>query len=904
MKSSRRSFLRISGLTLGALSWPIRIGALARGETVSLVADPADSVASSASCGWALNQLLRALEQRAVKVGKFVSLSQAPAESLCIVASGCGSPVAMDLMKPSGIAISYDPDSLALAPFVKDAKHGILACGDARGLMYALLELADRVEYSEHPLEALQQPHAIAERPLNSLRSVGRLFTSDVEDKPWFYDRDMWPTYFSMLATQRFNRFSLNLGIGYDSLDDVRDAYFLFAYPFLLSVPGYNVRAVNLPDEERNRNLEMLQFISSQAVAHGIDFQLGIWTHGYRWGPASQPNYVIEGLTSENHAAYSRDALAALLKACPSISGVTLRTHGESGVREGSYSFWSTVFSGLPASGRKVNLDLHTKGLNQELIDAALHTGMPVTLSPKYWAEHMGLPYQQTAIRELEMPREHRNTAGFFALSDGSRSFTRYGYADFLAEDRSYRVMFRIWPGTHRLLLWGDPSSAAAHARAFTFCGCEGVELFEPLSFKGRRASGLAGNRCAYAEAALTPRWDWQKYLYTYRSWGRLIYNPHAAPDAWRRYLQKKFRGAAPALEGALGAASTITPIITTAHMPSAANDAYNPEYYTNQSIVDAEKPSPYFDTPSPKVFGNVSPLDPQLFSSINEFAAELMKQERNAKYSPLEVAQWVDRAADDAATHLQEAESRVPDKHSAEFRRAAIDLRIAIGIGRFFAAKFRSGVLYAAYEQSGDRAALEEALRQYRRARDIWQDFAEGAKDAYVSDITFGPRPDQRGNWLKRLDAIAEDVAEMQQKLDTTPASASRRSSIPLREFTVAAKRESVALRHTPARSFIPGQPLEIVIAVPGAPSLDIALWYRRVNQAERYQSLKMNSEGDRFTAVIPADYTNSRYPLQYYFELRRSRDSAWLFPGLGDNLQTQPYFVVRPARPPTPGT
>ena len=45
-----------------------------------------------------------------------------------------------------------------------------------------------------------------------------------------------------MLATQRFNRFNLGLGLGYDFLRQVTDAYFLFAYPFLLSVPGYNVR--------------------------------------------------------------------------------------------------------------------------------------------------------------------------------------------------------------------------------------------------------------------------------------------------------------------------------------------------------------------------------------------------------------------------------------------------------------------------------------------------------------------------------------------------------------------------------------------------------------------------------------------------------------------------------------
>ncbi len=893
----------MSGLAVGALS--LYGGAEARIEKVSVVADPDDKGASSPPCLWAREEVTRALKRRGVKVGQFASLPQAPRDSLCIVASGSEQRLAAELLSKSEVRVSAEPESLALIPFSTEHRRGVLACGDMRGLMYALLELADRIQNSARPLSALEQRQSATERPFNSIRSNGRIFCSDVQDKPWFYDREMWPAYFLMLASQRFNRFSLNLGIGYDFLDNVRDAYFLFAYPFLLSVPGYSVRAVSLPDEERDRNLEMLQFISSQAVAHGIDFQLGIWTHGYHWGTASQPNYTIDGLASENHAAYSRDALTALLKACPNISGVTLRTHGESGVREGSYSFWSTVFSALPACGRRVNLDLHTKGLDQNLVDAALKTGMPVTLSPKYWAEHMGLPYQQAAIRELEMPHEAQKSGEFFSLSSGSRSFTRYGYADFLREDRAYKVMFRIWPGSHRLLLWGDPSSAAAHARAFKFCGCNGVELFEPLSFKGRRGSGIPGSRCAYADRSLEPHWDWEKYLYTYRTLGRLMYNPDATPDTWQRYLQKEFHAAAPEIEAALASATPITEIITTAHLPSAANEGFSPEYYTNQSIVDAAKPSPYSDTPSPKVFGNVSPLDPQLFSTINDFAAEVVKNERCGKYSPAEVARWLDAAADNAASHLREAETRVPDKDAPEFRRAAIDLRIQIGIGRFFAAKFRSGLFHAAFEQSRDRAALEEAIKQYQRAREIWHSFTESAKTAYVSDITFGTRPHQRGNWLDRLPSIDEDIADMQKLLDAASSSGNSVNSKLLHDLTADERREDMELQHTPARAFSPGQPLEIAIAVPPIQTqLSVRLYYRHANQAERYQSEDMHADGSRFSALIPAGYTKSKYPLQYYFELRRRTDDRWLFPGLGTKLRSQPYFVVRPDRVVRSGT
>ena len=49
------------------------------------------------------------------------------------------------------------------------------------------------------------------------------------------------------------------------------------------------------------------------------------------------------------------------------------------------------------------------------------------------------------------------------------------------------------------------------------------------------------------------------------------------------------------------------------------------------------------------------------------------------------------------------------------------------------------------------------------------------------------------------------------------------------------------------------------------------------------------------RFTASIPADYTDSAYPLTYFFTARTAAGDAWLAPGLDDTLANQPYHLVR---------
>jgi hypothetical protein len=716
-----------------------------------------------------------------------------------------------------------------------------------------------------------------------------------------------------MLATQRFNRFNLAFGLGYDFTTDIRDCYFHFAYPFLLSAPGYNVRAVPLPDAERERNLEMLRFISDETAKRGLQFQLGLWTHAYRWTDSPKANYTIDGLTPETQATYCRDALRMLLTTCPSISGITLRTHGESGVAEGNTAIWKTIFDGIVQCGRSVRIDLHAKGIDQEIIDVALGAGMPVEVSPKFWAEHMGLPYMQGAIRPQEMPPTDARDTGFFSRSTGSRRFTRYGYADLLTENRHYGVVHRIWPGTQRQLLWGDPEMARAYGQVSSFCGGNGVELLEPLYFKGRKGSGLPGGRDAYADTSLkSADGDYEKYDYTYRVWGRNFYNPDTDPDGWQRLLQRQFGTGAEPAGNSLASASRILPLVTTAHCPSAANNIYWPEMYTNMPMVDASRPHPYSDTPSPRRFGTVSPLDPEFFLTVDEFADELLKGESSGKYSPAWVAQQLEEAAKQAMGQLHEAKLNVHDARDAEFRRLEIDVTVLAGLGRFFAAKFRAGVLYAIYEQTGHRPALVAAVKTQHAARDAWVELAGQAKDPYLSNVTYGYDYFQCGHWLDRLPAMDDDIADMEKLLKNAPDSVMHGRK-PLNADPKAIKHAMRAVfakskpddnpplanLHKPAASFQRGQPLTILAHVPNLSHLalisGLCLRYRHVNQGEVWQMTEMERAGDHFQAVIAANYTDSEFPLQYHFQIRNVSGGAWLHPGLEHRWQGQPYFVVR---------
>ncbi len=864
---------------------------------MALVWDPEDAVASAPAAQWAIGQVSQALQSRGVAVQICARLDQAQPGQRCIVASGADSAIAREAMAAAQITTPSTAEALVLMEGSVTGRRFLLAAGcDGRGLSYALTELADAVRLSSDPYAALDRAKCRVERPANRVRSIMRVFASEVEDKGWFQDRAFWPAYLDMLASQRFNRFNLALGVGYDFATELRDTYLYFPYPFLLEAPGYSVRASGLPDAERDLNLQMLRFISDETARRGLQFQLGLWTHAYQWTRSPDVNYVIEGLPREQHGPYCRDALTQVLKTCPSISGVTFRIHGESGVAEGSYAFWKTVFDGVVGAGRRIEIDMHAKGMDQGMIDVALATGMPVTISPKFWAEHMGLPYHQASIRDLERPRTSRAT-GLMALSAGARSFLRYGYGDLLAEDRRYQVLHRIWPGTQRLLLWGDPAFAAAYSRAFGFCGSAGVEFFEPLSFKGRKGSGLAGGRDGYAHPSLRPaEGDWQKYLYTYRLWGRLTYNPKTDPEVWRRQLRQDYGPAAGPVEAGLAKASRILPLVTTAHDPSAANNGYWPEMYLNMPIAENARAGLYGDSPSPRRFGTVSPLDPQLFDAIDGFADSLVAGRPSARTSPLEVAWQLEDWANEAAASLAKADQRLQDRRDPAYRRMAVDVGIAAGLGRFFAWKLRAGVLYRLFEGTGQDAAIQEALKAYRMARQAWAALASKAEGVYVRDVTFGLEPQLRGHWSDRLEAIDKDIVVMEQrrgqvKVEGPDPEATARL---IAAVLAGCRRPAVGITHTPAQSFSPGQDLEIRMSSHSSGVTSAVLWYRRVNQAETFRQKAMAVQQGEYRAAIDAEYTRSVFPLQYYFELRSNNGRAWLYPGFGADFLGQPYFVV----------
>jgi hypothetical protein len=335
--------------------------------------------------------------------------------------------------------------------------------------------------------------------------------------------------------------------------------------------------------------------------------------------------------------------------------------------------------------------------------------------------------------------------------------------------------------------------------------------------------------------------------------------------------------------------------------LPSASNNSFWPELYTNMPIVEGSSREPYGDTPEPKRFGTVSPLDPALFSTIRDCAADLLAGRRNGKYSPLEVADWTESLASTADASLKRARAAAKSPNAPEFRRVEEDVLIQSGLGHFFAHKLRSGVFFEVFLETKDRTSLEAAILEYQKARDAWATMSSRAAKVYRKDITFGYRPVERGHWADRLAAIDQDLEAMKAlSSSAAPDSRATEAGKAVAEIKAPIRRPEFKVTHQAPANFRPGQtvPLSVSLVAPtsGGESVAVIMHYRHVNQAERWQQAATSHDGgNTYKGEIDGSYTQSVYPLQYYFELRTGEENAALYPGFNAELNNQPYFVVQ---------
>lgn len=839
--------------------------------TISIISD--EQLGTTAEYG--LSQLTDKLLFLNINYEIVGSLKEAQGETVIVVGLAYGEGLAGQLIHKEERQVPEIPEALTIWNTEWEDTPVLVVSGyDDQGLMYGLLDVAERISWSTNKNSPLSEVVNLTEEPYVVERGVSLYTMNRTYWESRFYDENYWAKYLDNLARNRFN--SMVLVFGYEN-----GGFLAPVYPYFFDVEEFpDVFIPNMTAEEQLRNLNALNSLIDMAHKRGIRFTVGIWDHIYRGGvqsggipqalnaPNQPTEHLVWGVTSENLISYTKAGMKKFIDLVPELDGIQLRMHWESGLtEEEQFTFFPEIFELVKEVSPSLRLDLRAKQLPDKVIQDAINSGVNFRIPTKFWMEQMGMPYHPT---NTNPEREHR----------------RHSYEDLLKYPQQYNLHWRLWNGgTNRILLWGNPEYVQRFAESTHLYDGEGFELNEPLATKmeaqphDNEPFELLNSESRYYD------YEFERYWHFFQTFGRLSYNPNTSPQLWENEFRRRFGAeAGPLIQEALHKSSWILPRIITSVYP----------YQLFPKTRGWAEKQRLGNLPS---YARMNFSDMEQFASFDDEARLLIEGGEIAKILPSENSLWFKRQAEEIQTLITRAEHVVENNINQEFHSTIADLKILSNLALFHSRRIPAAVSYQIFERTGDITAFEQAIAHERNAINAWQNIVDAAGNIYTENLQLGAcNLDLCGHWKDELIALKEDLNDLEYEKQNYNMPNDKIIPAPL--FQVASNAnatEMFEVNHYPIKNHPVGRPLTIRISVKSSAGIKwVQLRHRSVNQEHDYQTTKMHvSGGDNKTyeATIPADQLNPSWDYMYYFEIMDTNGNGAIYPDL--NIQTPYHFI-----------
>ena len=866
----RRRFVVAAGLA-GLLQALAPLSFAATVPVVSLVVG--DPTAQPLQHG--VGKLTLALQLQGLRVEEAASLRAASGDTVVVAGLTSGPGEAARLISELRLAPNAEPESLLIRKFQRDGKTLVLAAGaDARGAMYALLDVADRVGWARSAAQPFREVRDADEKPFTPERALSIYTFNRAYWESRFYDEAYWERYLDMLAQNRFD--SLVVIFGYEN-----GGFLAPCYPYFFDVAGFpEVRMVGVTSVQQQRNLVALNRLIQMAHDRGVKFTVGIWDHIYRGGvqgggiPGADDATkkpvpgLVWGVTGENLVAYTKAALTEFVRQVPGLDAIQFRMHDESGLKNNEQEvFWRDVFQMMKKEAPNLRLDLRAKGLPDAVIQSAAEVGVPFRITTKYWMEQMGLPFHPTHI------------------NPPNQLDRRHSYADMLRYPQHYKMHWRLWNGgTSRVLLWGAPEYARRFAESTHLYDGDGFEVNEPLCTKMEAQPHDAKPFDLQPASHRYYDYEFERYWHFFQVFGRLGYNPGTAPEVWQREFERRFGSeAAPFVEKGLHQASWVLPRIVASCYPYGA-------FPMTRGWAEKQRLG---DLPA---YAKAEGSDIQQFANFDEEARLLIEGGETAKTRPAENRRWFAQTATDINAQVAEAEKRIGTHRNKEFDSTITDLKMLAHLALYHSRRIPAAVSYRLFERTKDPQALDDAIMQERSAIEAWRQLVNAAGDYYAEDLLMGVRGASLcGHWKDELAALEKGLAKLELQRSAGQPKSDAKTVSRYRPESLIGDGEAPVVSHQPVTTASAGQPVTITALVRASAGVKwVRLRYRSVNQHQDYRTLPMFPTGDKdqYRAVIPVEDILPVWDLMYFIEAMNKNGHGRIHPDL--NKET-PYLVIK---------
>jgi hypothetical protein len=829
-----------------------------------------------------LTELTRALQKKNITFEKTSSLGKSKGKLIIIAGLSSGPGEAAHMLNGGSHPVPSISEALTIWKTTWQKKSvWVLSGYDDKGLMYALLDVTDRIGWSNDPEKPLSEVKDITEKPDVKERAVSIYTMNRTYWESRLYNESYWTHYLDLLARDRFN--SLVIIFGYEN-----GGFLAPCYPYFFNVDEFpDVRMVGLTAEQQKHNLSAFNRLIKMAHERGIGITAGIKDHIYRGGvqgggipgtndePSTQVPGLVWGLNNDNLISYTKVALAKFVKVFPDIDGILFFINDETGLKKGELQGFATdFFQMIKETTPGLKLYIHSKGLTDAMIQSAVDVKVNFFISPKYWMEQMGLPYHPTHInKENQFDRRH-------------------GYSNLLSYPQKYKFQWRLWNGgTTRILLWGDPDYARRFAESSHLYDGNGFDINEPLATKmeaqphDAKPFDLMKPQYRYYD------YEFERYWHFFQVFGRLGYNPATSPDVWNKEFELRFgKQAGPLVETALHKASWILPRIVASCYPYSC-------FPTTRGWPEKQRLG---DLPD---YAMSEGSDIQQFASFDEEARILIEGGETSKILPSANSLWFEETSSDINKLITDAERTIGTVGNKEFNSTMTDLKILSNLALYHSRRIPAAVSYRLYERTGDTNALDKAIEYERKAIEAWRQIVTSAGDVYADDLMMGVREAEFmkmvhhlcGHWKDELGYLEQGLASLEQKRADLKSGNFERKAPLYRVAENANNDKLFKITHQPVTSAPVNKSINISVNVSSSAGVKwVHLHYRNVNQEQDYQTLTMLETGEKglYQTVVPVEQVNTKWDFMYFIEIMDNNGKGIIYPDL--NKET-PYIIVK---------
>ena len=818
-----------------------------------------------------LDKLKKSLSAKQISFDIVKRSSDAQGQTLLIVGIVDDSNTIKQLLKDGKRNVPEASEALVIWTTKLQNKPAVVIGGyDEKGLMYGLLDVANRISWSTDSSKPVQFVKDIISEPFVKERGIAMYTMHRGYWESRFYDDNFWTQYFDMMAQNRLNM--LEILFGYEN-----GGFMAPCYPYFFNVDGYpNVKMEDITEEQQRRNVATMNHVIDMAHERGIGIRLGVWDHIYRGGVQAGGNDAFEydknrslpwqvtGLDSTNLNAYTKVAFAKFLKSFPDLDAILFKTNNESGLKsselhEFSVNFFRTVKETAP----DMLIDIHSKGITDALIQEAIDLGINFRIAPKYWMEQMGMPFSPTHINR----EDQRNR--------------RHGYADMLRYPQHYQMLWKLWNGgSTRVFLWGDPEYVRRFAGESLLYNSSAYAVYEPMAtkmetqFHDVKPFDLLKPQYQYY------KYEFERYWNFFQMFGLIGYDPDTPEEVWDKEFEKRFgEKTGIIIKEALNKSSWVLPRIVSA--------CYQYSFFPTTSAWPEKQR--LGDLP---LYAKAEGSDLQQFASYDEEARVLLGELETAKTLPSTTSLWLEKLSDDINQKIAEAEKSIGTKTNKEFNSTITDLKMLSNLALYHSRRVPAAISYCLFLRTQDVSALDKAITHEQNAIEAWRQMVNAAGDMYADQILIGRVP-LSGHWRDELVSLNNGVEALKkQRAEFKPDSQVK--AAPEYKYAVdTGNSKYFKINHDPVKNIPAGQAVTVKIDVSATAGIKwVRLQYRDVNQYKDFEMLPMTSaDGLTFQATVPADKIDTRYNLMYLIEVMDNNGKGFIYPDL--NKET-PYKIV----------